>query len=161
MDREAQAIGHHVEVREDAGRAKQHIAVAGYDLDLTETVPYIGGTVVHAAGYTGVGVRVAVLDSGIDYYHANLGGSGDPAEYAADDPNIIEPGTFPTAKVVGGFDFVGPDWPNSDLAPDPADVGRGAAGQPGLALSGLAPARGAGVGIVRVGRVGPKSPGEV
>jgi subtilisin family serine protease len=93
--------------------------VANYELDLSETVPYIGASAVHAAGYDGTGIRVAVLDTGIDYYHAALGGSGDPAEYAADDPTIIEPGTFPTAKVIGGYDFVGNVWPAGSLAPDP------------------------------------------
>ena len=41
----------------------------------------------------------------------SLGGSGDPADYAANDGTIIEPGTFPTAKVVGGWDFLGNVWP--------------------------------------------------
>jgi subtilisin family serine protease len=103
-----------------ARRAVVSIArVRDYELDLSETVPYIGADAVQALGYDGSGVRVAVLDSGIDYLHAALGGSGDPADYAANDPTIIEPGTFPTAKVVGGTDFVGSDWPNSPEAPDP------------------------------------------
>lgn len=93
--------------------------VANYEMDLSETVPYIGASAVQAAGFDGSGIRVAVLDSGIDYYHVALGGSGDPADYAADDATIIEPGTFPTAKVVGGFDFVGALWPDGPLAPDP------------------------------------------
>ncbi len=93
--------------------------VGNYELDLSETVPYIGSTVVQAAGLDGSGVRVAVLDSGVDYLHANLGGSGDPLDYAANDPNVIETASFPTAKVVGGFDFVGGQWPNGPLAPDP------------------------------------------
>jgi minor extracellular serine protease Vpr len=100
--------------------------VGNYELDLFETVPYIGAAAVQAAGYTGKGVRVAVLDSGIDYTHAALGGSGDPLDYAGNDPTIIEPGTFPTAKVVGGYDFVGSSWPNGDLLvpdPDPLDDG--------------------------------------
>lgn len=95
------------------------VPVGNYELDLSETVPYIGASAVQAAGFDGTGVRVAVLDSGIDYTHAALGGSGDPAEYAANDPAIIEPGTFPTAKVVGGYDFVGSVWPTGALAPDP------------------------------------------
>jgi minor extracellular serine protease Vpr len=74
------------------------------------------------------GVRVAVLDSGIDYLHADLGGSGDPAEYAANDPTIIEPGSFPTAKVVGGYDFVGNGWPTTPLAPDPDPLDDGPEG---------------------------------
>ncbi|HSR32964.1 MAG TPA: S8 family serine peptidase, partial [Anaerolineae bacterium] len=93
--------------------------VADYELDLSETVPQIGAAAVQAAGIDGSGVRVAVLDSGIDYYHAALGGSGDPADYAADDPTIIEAGTFPTAKVVGGYDFTGSVWPAGPELPDP------------------------------------------
>jgi subtilisin family serine protease len=85
--------------------------VGHYELDLSETVPYIGAAAVQAAGIDGTGVTVAVLDSGIDYTHADLGGSGDPADYASNDGTIIEPGTFPTDKVVGGFDFLGNVWP--------------------------------------------------
>ena len=103
--------------------------VADYEMDLSETVPYIGASAVHDAGYDGSHVSVAVLDSGIDYLHAALGGSGNPADYAANDPNVIEPGTFPTAKVVGGYDFVGSDWPTFGPEapdPDPLDDGPGA-----------------------------------
>ena len=104
--------------------------VTDYEIDLHETVPHIGGSAVHDTGFTGAGIRVAVLDSGIDYLHAALGGSGDPAEFAANDPNIIEPGTFPTAKVIGGYDFVGSDWlgsggPPEAPDPDPLDAGPG------------------------------------
>lgn len=102
--------------------------IVDYQMDLSETVPYIGGTAVQNMGYDGTGVRVAVLDSGIDYYHAALGGSGDVNEYNNDDPSIIEPGSFPTAKVVGGYDFVGSNWV-SGLATvpdaDPLDDGPG------------------------------------
>jgi minor extracellular serine protease Vpr len=93
--------------------------VGNYEVDLQETVPYIGARAVQDAGLTGKGVRVAVLDSGIDYTHRALGGSGNPADYAANNPNIIEPGTFPTRKVVGGYDFVGSVWPGGPLMPDP------------------------------------------
>ncbi|HSM55501.1 MAG TPA: S8 family serine peptidase [Candidatus Sulfomarinibacteraceae bacterium] len=95
------------------------VPVANYELDLSETVPYIGASAVHAQGFDGSGISVAVLDSGIDYTHAALGGSGNPADYQNNDPTIIEPGTFPTDKVVGGFDFVGSEWPNGPLMPDP------------------------------------------
>jgi minor extracellular serine protease Vpr len=93
--------------------------VGNYEKDLSETVPYIGASAVQDSGFTGKGIKVAVLDSGIDYTHAALGGSGDTADYFNNDPNIIEPGTFPTAKVVGGYDFVGSVWPFGPEMPDP------------------------------------------
>lgn len=107
--------------------------VINYQLALSETVPYIGARAVQQMGFNGVGVRVAVLDSGIDYLHADLGGLGDPAAFTSNDPTVIEPGTFPTAKVVGGYDFVGGAWTGGvgggPLAPDPdpldAGIGRG------------------------------------
>lgn len=101
--------------------------VGNYELDLSETVPYIGASAVHTAGYDGTGVKVAVLDSGIDYHHAALGGSGNPADYAANDPTVVEPGSFPTAKVVDGYDFVGSDWPFLAEAPDPDPLDDGPA----------------------------------
>ena len=102
-----------------------------YQLDLSETVPYIGASAVQAAGIDGTGVKVAVLDSGIDYTHRNLGGEGTLAAYQAaygtspsDPKNTTTDGLFPTAKVVGGFDFVGEAWPNGPRTedPDPIDL---------------------------------------
>ena len=99
--------------------------VVDYQLDLAETVPYIGAAAVQNSGYDGQGVRVAVLDSGIDYTHANLGGIGTTEAYTeaygtsnSDPRNTTRDGVFPTAKVVEGYDFVGESWPNGDLAPD-------------------------------------------
>ena len=101
--------------------------VRNYELDLSETVPYIGATAVQAAGFDGTGVRVAVIDSGIDYTHIAFDGSGDPNDWLNNDPTVIEPGTFPTARVVGGYDFVGSVWPNGPEMPDadPIDDGPG------------------------------------
>ncbi|MCB9737088.1 MAG: S8 family serine peptidase [Deltaproteobacteria bacterium] len=93
---------------------------------LAEAVPLIGAPAVWVSAgdtaHTGAGVRVGVLDSGIDYYHASLGGSGDPADYAADDATIVEAGTFPTARVVGGVDLAGDDYDADGLdgSPTPA-----------------------------------------
>lgn len=102
--------------------------LANYELDLSETVPYIGASAVQAEGFDGSGVSVAVLDSGIDYNHLALGGSGIVADFDNNDPDIIEPGTFPTSKVVGGYDFVGSNWPFLPLAPDPDPLDAGAGG---------------------------------
>jgi subtilisin family serine protease len=101
------------------------VPVANYELDLSETVPYIGATAVQDAGFDGEGVTVAVLDSGVDYTHANLGGGGTLADYEdaygtdpADPRNTTRDGLFPTDKVVEGFDFVGEQWPFGPLLPD-------------------------------------------
>lgn len=49
---------------------------------------------------TGYGVKVAVIDSGIDYTHDDFVRDGDV--------------TFPTAKVVAGYDLVGDDYAPGD-----------------------------------------------
>ena len=104
------------------------VEVKDYQMSLSETVPYLGGAAAHAAGFEGVGIRVAVIDSGIDYHHAALGGSGLVEDYDADDPAIIEPGSFPTTKIVGGTDFIGSEWPRGPLAPDPDPLDDGPGG---------------------------------
>ncbi|MBC7928561.1 MAG: S8 family serine peptidase, partial [Bryobacteraceae bacterium] len=102
-----------------------------YSLALSSVVPYVGATAVQTMGITGGGITVAVLDSGIDYTHKNLGGAGTTAAYVAAygaNPeaaqNKTRDGLFPTAKVINGFDFVGESWPVGDLAddPDPIDL---------------------------------------
>lgn len=55
-------------------------------------------------GLDGSGVRVAVMDTGVDHDHPDFGGGGSPGTTA-----------FPTARVVAGWDFVG-DAFNADPA---------------------------------------------
>lgn len=103
-----------------------------YQRQLRYSVPFVGAPKVWAnpgTGLTGKGIRLGIIDSGIDYTHADFGGSGSVADYDANDPTTIEPGTFPTAKVVGGTDFVGEDYDASGASgssipvpdPDPLD----------------------------------------
>ena len=90
--------------------------------DNIDSVPWIGAPAAWASVGRGEGVKIAVIDTGIDYTHADFGGSGDPAVYASTDKNVVAPGTFPTAKVVGGWDFAGATYdatdPDSVPAPD-------------------------------------------
>jgi minor extracellular serine protease Vpr len=105
--------------------------VIDYEIALSQTVPYVGGTAAHLAGHTGKGVRIAVIDTGIDYTHKNLGGPGTREAYAAaagtgrrDPKGATRDGLFPTAKVVDGRDFIGDAWPEGAEAPDddPIDI---------------------------------------
>ena len=48
---------------------------------LAQAIEYIQAAPLHAEGFDGTGVKVAVLDSGIDFTHFNLGGPGDQARH--------------------------------------------------------------------------------
>lgn len=71
------------------------------------STPWVGAPIAHTSGYDGTGQTIAVIDTGVDYTHADLGGSGDVTDFLTNDPSILEAGTFPTAKVVAGYDLVG------------------------------------------------------
>lgn len=58
-------------------------------------------------GLTGEGIRVGVIDTGVDYDHPDLGGSG-----------VDDPANFPNDRVVAGYDFVGDDYNADDSAAD-------------------------------------------
>ncbi|MDQ3187996.1 MAG: S8 family serine peptidase [Pseudomonadota bacterium] len=107
-------------------------------LALSEVVPYVGAAAAQAVGKDGHGTRIAVLDSGIDYTHAAFGGPGTVAAYVAaagvnpsnpavptTDPRATTlDGLFPTAKVIGGYDFVGEGWPFTPRTEDPDPIDR-------------------------------------
>lgn len=96
-------------------RAPQH------EIALTNSVPLINADDIWEmlpVGFTGTGITVAVIDTGIDYTHAMLGGSGNASQYAANDPTRIEGASFPTTKVIGGYDFAGTNYDAS--SDDPA-----------------------------------------
>ena len=58
----------------------------------------------------GRGVQVGVLDTGIDFTHAMLGGPGTTEAFAAVDPAQLPSEGWPNAKVVGGIDLVGTSY---------------------------------------------------
>ncbi|WP_298459113.1 S8 family serine peptidase [uncultured Cellulomonas sp.] len=83
-----------------------------------------------ATGRTGEGMRVGVIDTGIDYTHATLGGPGTPeayaAAYGADGTGPIPTGSTDPTVFLGGHDFAGPRYdaggaPGSSPVPTPDD----------------------------------------
>jgi subtilisin family serine protease len=109
--------------------------VKDYTRDLTETVPFIGAKALQDLGVTGQGVKVAVIDSGIDFSHLAFGGPGTVAGWeaayygdstdcdrnVAHDPDCAyakdaAPTLFgPNApRVKGGFDWLGEQWDGTD-----------------------------------------------
>jgi minor extracellular serine protease Vpr len=136
-----------------------------YDPMLGRAVPTIGAKrVIEELGFTGKGVNIGIIDTGIDYNHLSLGGDESLA-YKDNDPGRVEAGTFPTDKVVGGYDFVGgaytggntpaPDGDPLDEAGHGSHVGGISAGTSGSAAvpHGVAPGAGL-VGLKVFGRNG-------
>src|SRR6266850_1425331 len=85
-------------------------------------IPLIGApSVWQNLGLHGEGVKIAIIDTGIDYTHANFGGPGTAAAYTAahahaDDPlTPADPSLFgPSApRIKGGTDLVGDSY-NAD-----------------------------------------------
>ncbi len=92
------------------------LPIYDYELDVADSADYIGATAVIEAGTaSGKGQKVAVLDTGVDYTHAALGGSGEIADYQAAVAAQSEMPNWPQGKVVGGYDFMNDD-------PNPIDV---------------------------------------
>jgi subtilisin family serine protease len=89
------------------------------------SVPYIGAPALWSglagAGdkLTGQGMRIAVIDTGVDYLHTDFGGPG--GDYGDNDPTIIgDAPNFPGVKIAGGYDFAGKKY-NADPNADPDD----------------------------------------
>ena len=94
------------------------------------SVPFIGAPQVWQGtpGFRGEHVKIAIIDTGIDYTHANFGGPGTTEAYAAAaatstgpaDPTLFGPAA---PKVKGGIDLVGDAYDanvaGSTPVPDP------------------------------------------
>ncbi len=98
-------------------------AVTTYKIDNAVSVPFLGVPQVwQNTGYTGKNVKVGIIDTGIDYTHANFDGPGTVAAYdqaKATDTQPADPALFgPNApRVKGGTDLVGDDY-NADPSAD-------------------------------------------
>ena len=110
--------------RKDAAALAQLPGVAAvHRVQLAEptnatSVPYLGvDQVWQNNGYTGEGIKVAIIDTGIDYTHATFGGPGTKEAFAAATAsNTTNDDWFgPDApRVKGGWDFVGDAYDASD-----------------------------------------------
>lgn len=133
--------------------------------DNTATNNYTGASLAwQSLGLTGRGQKIAIIDDGVDYNHADFGGSGNPADTLNDDGLTIGTPNFPSAKVAGGFDFVGDAYDASAKKDDPASVPRPdpdplSCGAHGTHVAGTA----AGTGVTNDGRTytGPYTPAAV
>jgi minor extracellular serine protease Vpr len=131
----------------EIGGVSHVTGVRNYTMNLTERAPFVGADFLHDTGVTGAGVRVAILDSGVDFTHLAFGGPGDVAAwtaayYGADpgcDPAAAsapgcayaqpaDPAHFgPLApRVKGGYDYVGEAWRTAGdpLLPDANPIDR-------------------------------------
>jgi subtilisin family serine protease len=107
--------------------------------ELAHALTMTGADVAQESGWTGAGVKVGVMDTGIDYHHPDLGG-----------------GFGPGRRVVTGYDFVGDRYdaagsggaliPHPDNDPDDCNSHGthvagiiGASGNPATGARGVAP----------------------
>lgn len=111
---------------------------AGVVADMARAVALTGADVAqNSRGLTGKGIKVGIVDSGIDIDHPAFGGSG---------TNGTTP--FPSARVTAGYDFVGDNY-NSGGTPAqqiPApDANPDDCGGHGTHVSGIVGANGGGI----------------
>ncbi|MFA4929631.1 MAG: S8 family serine peptidase, partial [Patulibacter sp.] len=143
------------------------------------SVPFVGAPAAWQApggGYAGQGIRVGVIDTGIDYVHRTFGGSGQPADLAsarstasnplttgAPDPSFTvrsasDVQLYPSPRVAGGFDFAG-DAYDADVPatstprpdPNPMDCPLSLGGGHGTHVAGTV----GGAGVTTTGDVAP------
>ena len=96
--------------------------VGVYEPSNTVSVPFIGAPGVWGGqpSNRGQSVKIAIIDTGIDYTHANFGGPGTAAAYdaafatstAPADPSLFGDNA---PKVKGGIDLVGDDYDGSNI----------------------------------------------
>jgi subtilisin family serine protease len=61
----------------------------------------------NGVGLHGENLKIVVIDTGLDYIHANFGGPGTSAAYASVNPTTAPNAYFPSSKVPNGTDLCG------------------------------------------------------
>lgn len=145
------ANGFHVRVRRGASdkiAALPYVVsvepVPLFERSLHSSMPVVGAATAWDLGTPlhGEGITLGIMDTGIDYLHADFGSDGNPERFGKDDSTIIEDGTFPTARVAGGHDFCGNEYnPNEGVSEptpdeDPIDCGGHGTHVAGIAAGG-------------------------
>ena len=108
--------------------------------ELATAIQMTGADVAHAAGYDGTGVKVGIVDTGLDLDHPDLGGDG------------VAGAPYTNSRVVAQFDFVGdaynadPSSPTYDPTPAPDPIADDCAGH-GTHVSGIVGANGGVTGV--------------
>ena len=83
---------------------------AGAAPDLVAAITLTGAKVAQdSLGLSGRGVKVGIIDTGIDIDHPAFGGNGVPGST-----------TFPTPRVIAGYDFVGDAYNSSGASRRPS-----------------------------------------
>ena len=87
--------------------------------DLSTAITMTGADIAqNDLGLTGAGVKVGVVDTGLDYDHPDLGGDGTARSNST---------AFPTARVIAGHDFAGDSYnadpTSADYNPTPTPDG--------------------------------------
>lgn len=107
----------------------QVVDVPTYRMKNTVSVPYIGAPQVWQGvpGYRGEKIKIAILDTGIDYTHADFGGPGTVAAFTRANATSTQPADRtlfgPNApKVKGGTDLVGDDYDADDPNSVPVQI---------------------------------------
>jgi subtilisin family serine protease len=98
----------------------KYLVTAFSDIDFLNTRP---AWTTGFFGTHGENIKVADIDTGLDYIHTNFGGSGSPADYSStNDTSAVPNANYPTPKIPGGVDLVGDAYAATASGMAPSDT---------------------------------------